>query len=128
MQHLQLTPLTQLLHVGNLECDEGWFKRGVSPLPSLSHPPSHSITSSTPQGRSSTATDPNPPHVRRKLIMLSILISHPEYGLVLYETGGGENYPEIWGSPANDVFARTDYTPAQELAAQIAITGHNIKD
>ncbi|KAF2204185.1 Metallo-hydrolase/oxidoreductase [Delitschia confertaspora ATCC 74209] len=96
-----------LLHVGNLECDEGWFKRA---------------------GGTSTASNPNPPHTRRKLIMLSILIEHPTEGLILYETGGGKDYPEVWGAPANDVFARVDYDSSQELDAQIARTGHNIKD
>jgi glyoxylase-like metal-dependent hydrolase (beta-lactamase superfamily II) len=66
--------------------------------------------------------------VRRKLIMLCILIEHPTEGLILYETGGGENYPEVWGAPTNDVFARVDYNPEQELAVQIKKTGHDIKD
>jgi glyoxylase-like metal-dependent hydrolase (beta-lactamase superfamily II) len=46
----------------------------------------------------------------------------------LFETGAGPDYPEVWGAPLNDIFARVDYTKDQELDAQIAKTGHNIKD
>lgn len=96
-----------LLHVGNLECDEGWFKRAAN---------------------TSTLSTPNPPSSRRKLILLSILISHPTAGLILYETGAGDTYPTIVGPQVNDIFARVDYTPAMNLSAQIACTGNQIED
>ncbi|KAF2460029.1 beta-lactamase-like protein [Lineolata rhizophorae] len=102
-----VNPLEQILHVGNLECEEGWFKRA---------------------GGVSTRSNPNPTPERRKLMMVSILISHPTEGLILYETGGGTDYPEVWGPQISDVFARVDYEPEQELDAQIAKTGNDIKD
>ncbi|KAF2187731.1 Metallo-hydrolase/oxidoreductase [Zopfia rhizophila CBS 207.26] len=96
-----------LLHVGNLECDEGWFFRA---------------------GNASKLSDPNPTNKRRRLIMLSYLISHPTEGLILYETGAGSDYPEVVGPQVNDVFGRVDYEPSQNLDAQIARTGNDIKD
>lgn len=38
------------------------------------------------------------------------------------------DYPEIWGAPLNDIFARVDYDESQEIDKQIEKTGHNIKD
>ncbi|KAF2442278.1 Metallo-hydrolase/oxidoreductase [Karstenula rhodostoma CBS 690.94] len=96
-----------ILHVGNLEADEGWFKRA---------------------GNTSTLSNKNPENQRRKLIMLSILIEHPTDGLILYETGAGDNYPEVVGSPINDIFARVDHDKSMDLPAQIKKTGHDIKD
>lgn len=96
-----------LLHCGNIEADEGWFTRG---------------------GGTSTASNPNPQHGRRKGVIISVLIEHPTEGLIIFETGGGKNYPEVWGAPLNDIFARVDYEPEHELDAQIKKTGHDIKD
>jgi glyoxylase-like metal-dependent hydrolase (beta-lactamase superfamily II) len=56
------------------------------------------------------------------------LIEHPTEGLILFETGGGKDYPEVWGAPLNDIFARVDYSEDHELDAQIKKTGHDIKD
>ncbi|ORY04016.1 beta-lactamase-like protein [Clohesyomyces aquaticus] len=95
------------LHLGNLECDEGFFKRA---------------------GGVSTVSNPNPPSLRRKLIMMAILISHPTFGLILFETGAGSDYPEIAGPQSNDVFARVDWDSSMDLAAQIKLTGNDIKD
>ena len=60
--------------------------------------------------------------------MLSILIEHPTEGLILYETGAGDDYPEAAGSPSNDIFARVDYDDSMKLSEQIKKTGHDIKD
>lgn len=60
--------------------------------------------------------------------MLACLIEHPIEGLILYETGAGDDYPEVVGPQVQDVFARVDYTPDMNLEAQIALTGNNIKD
>jgi glyoxylase-like metal-dependent hydrolase (beta-lactamase superfamily II) len=60
--------------------------------------------------------------------MVSVLIEHPVDGLILFETGSGKDYPEIWGAPINDIFARVDYSEDQELDVQIKKTGHDIKD
>jgi len=57
-----------------------------------------------------------------------VLIEHPTEGLVLFETGSGKDYPEVWGPPLNDIFARVDYQPEHELDAAIAKTGHSVKD
>lgn len=62
------------------------------------------------------------------MIVLSILIEHPTEGLIIFETGSGKDYPEVWGAPINDIFARVDYTEDQELDAAIAKTGNDIKD
>ena len=46
----------------------------------------------------------------------------------MFETGAGPNYPEVWGAPLNDLFARVDYVEDQELDKAIEKTGHSIKD
>lgn len=55
--------------------------------------------------------------------MISALIDHPIDGLILFETGGGEDYPTTWGAPLNDLFARVDYVEDQELASAVQKTG-----
>lgn len=60
--------------------------------------------------------------------MLAFLIEHPTHGLILYETGAGDEYPEVVGPVVNDIFARVDYTPAMNLEAQIESTGHKLCD
>lgn len=75
-----------------------------------------------------TASNPTQLALRRKAVIISVLIEHPTEGLILFETGGGDNYPEVWGAPLNDIFARVDYSPEHELPAQIKKTGHDIKD
>lgn len=75
-----------------------------------------------------TASNPTQIAPRRKAVIISVLIEHPTEGLILFETGGGDNYPEVWGAPLNDIFARVDYSPEHELPAQIKKTGHDIKD
>jgi glyoxylase-like metal-dependent hydrolase (beta-lactamase superfamily II) len=60
--------------------------------------------------------------------MISALISHPTEGLVLFETGAGKDYPEVWGPQLNDIFAREGYIEDQELDAAIQKTGNDIKD
>jgi hypothetical protein len=62
------------------------------------------------------------------MVMITALIEHPEEGLLLYETGAGKDYPEVWGPQLADVFARVDYTEDMELDAAIAKTGHSLKD
>ncbi|KAJ1603450.1 hypothetical protein NDA14_006759 [Ustilago hordei] len=95
--------------LGYLQADAGWFKRG---------------------GNTSTMSNPKGPAEpeRRDLIMYSVLIEHPTEGLILWETGCGKNYPEVWGAPLNDIFARSRYEPEHELEAAIVKTGNNIKD
>lgn len=93
--------------MGFIEADAGWFLRG---------------------GGTSTKSNPNPDAVRKQGVIVSVLIEHPTEGLILFETGGGKDYPEVWGAPLNDIFARVDYTEDHELPAQIKKTGHDIKD
>ena len=76
----------------------------------------------------STGSNPNAPRQRGRGVIISALIEHPTEGLILFETGAGPDYPEVWGAPLNDLFARVDYTPDQELDKAIEKTGHNIKD
>lgn len=93
--------------MGNLEADAAFFLRGAG---------------------TSSKSNPDPAHLRRELIICSALIEHPTEGLILFETGAGKDYPDVWGAPANDIFARVNYREDQELDAQIAKTGHSIKD
>lgn len=58
--------------------------------------------------------------------MYVVLIDHPSEGLILWETGCGRDYPEIWGMPVADIFARSRYEPEQELDAAIAKVGYSI--
>lgn len=76
----------------------------------------------------STKSQPNPGVTRRTLVIIAALIEHPTEGLILFETGAGEDYPEVWGAPLNDIFAREEYLPEHELPAAIKKTGHDIKD
>ena len=93
--------------MGDLEVDHGWFIRAAN---------------------ASSLSNPNPTNQRRRLVMLAYLIEHPTEGLILYETGAGEDYPEIVGPPVQDVFSRVDYDKSMNLDAQIALTGHKIED
>jgi hypothetical protein len=45
-------------------------------------------------GGTTTASNPTSVSKRRKAVIISVLIEHPTEGLILFETGGGENYPE----------------------------------
>ncbi|KAH7350792.1 beta-lactamase-like protein [Rhexocercosporidium sp. MPI-PUGE-AT-0058] len=79
-------------------------------------------------GGTSVMSAPKVESQRRELAIISILISHPTEGLILYETGAGKDYPTVWGAPLNDIFARINYSEDQELPAAIAATGNDIKD
>jgi glyoxylase-like metal-dependent hydrolase (beta-lactamase superfamily II) len=109
--HFQTTVLdliqSQLLHLGDLEADDGWFMRAAN---------------------TSTLSNPSPTNKRRRLIMLSVLIEHPTEGLILFETGGGEDYPKLAGAAIQDVFSRVDHDKSKNLDEQIALTGHKIED
>ncbi|EPQ27503.1 uncharacterized protein PFL1_05041 [Pseudozyma flocculosa PF-1] len=109
---LNRAPPGTKMHViclGYLAADAGWFFRG---------------------GNTSTMSDPTGPAKpeRRDLVMYSVLIDHPTEGLILWETGSGKDYPQVWGAPLNDIFARTRYEPEHELDAAIAKAGYSIKD
>jgi glyoxylase-like metal-dependent hydrolase (beta-lactamase superfamily II) len=84
--------------------------------------------SNSEQANASSTSNPNPTHARRSLVMISVLIEHPDEGLILFETGAGKDYPEIWGPQLVDLFARVDYTADMELDAAIKKTNHDIKD
>ncbi|KAG7412445.1 N-acyl homoserine lactonase [Fusarium oxysporum f. sp. rapae] len=60
--------------------------------------------------------------------MISVVIEHPEDGLLLYETGAGKDYPEVWGPQLADIFARGEHSEDLELDAVVKKTGHDIKD
>ena len=61
-------------------------------------------------------------------MLISALIEYPTEGLILFETGSGRDYPEVIGAPANDIFARVEYTDDYILGRAIAKTGHSIHD
>jgi hypothetical protein len=65
---------------------------------------------------------------RRELPMYAVLINNPHGGLIIYETGAGVDYPEVWGPDLVDVFARVRYEPKHELKNAIETTGHKIED
>ncbi|KAF5627610.1 metallo-hydrolase oxidoreductase [Fusarium sp. NRRL 25303] len=96
-----------LLHIGNLVADEGVF---------------------LPFGNVCTASHPISENKRRHLVMMSVLIEHPEDGLLLYATGTGKDYPVVWGPQLANIFARGGYSEDMELGAAIKKTGHDIKD
>ncbi|RKK16457.1 hypothetical protein BFJ66_g5755 [Fusarium oxysporum f. sp. cepae] len=96
-----------LLHIGNLVVDEAVF---------------------LPFGNVCTASHPISESKRRDLVMISVLIEHPEDGFFLYETGAGKDYPEVWGPQLADIFARGEHNEDLELDAAIKKTGHDIKD
>ena len=60
--------------------------------------------------------------------MYCVLIDHPHEGVVLWETGSGVDYPEIWGPIQSDAFQRVKYEPRHELKAAIEATGHRLED
>lgn len=62
------------------------------------------------------------------MVIISVLILHPVDGLILFETGPGKDYPEVWGPQLIDIFARDGYTKDMELDAAIKKTGNDIKD
>jgi glyoxylase-like metal-dependent hydrolase (beta-lactamase superfamily II) len=97
-----------VLNVGYLQADAGWFLRGAN-----------TSLMSNPAGA-------NGKPERRDLVMYVVLIDHPTEGLILWETGCGRDYPEIWGMPLADIFARSRYEPEQELDAAIAKVGYSI--
>ncbi|KAK5130787.1 hypothetical protein LTR08_001677 [Meristemomyces frigidus] len=98
-----------LLEVGWLEADEGFVLRG---------------------GNTSVYSQKDKSFVnkRRLLPMYCVLIDHPIEGLILWETGSGKNYPQVWGPALSDVFTRVRYEPAHELDAAIEATGHKLED
>jgi hypothetical protein len=98
-----------ILEGGWLECDEAFVVRG-----------SNSSLKST-ENKSFV-------NKRRELPMYCILIEHPHEGLILWETGCGKDYPEIWGPVVSDIFARIKYEPQHELRAAVEATGNRIED
>jgi glyoxylase-like metal-dependent hydrolase (beta-lactamase superfamily II) len=98
-----------VLEVGWLECDEGFVVRG---------------------GNTSLKSNEKDSFVnkRREMPMYCILIDHPHEGLILWETGCGKDYPEVWGPAVSDIFARVKYEPQHELRAAVEATGNKIEN
>ncbi|KAJ9656680.1 hypothetical protein H2198_004799 [Neophaeococcomyces mojaviensis] len=98
-----------VLVVGWLECDEGFVVRG---------------------GNTSVKSKEKETFVnkRRELPMYCILVEHPHEGLILWETGCGKDYPEVWGPVVSDIFSRVRYEPQHELRAAVEATGNKIED
>ena len=98
-----------LLEVGWLECDEAFVMRGGN------------VSLKSTEARSFV-------NKRRELPMYCVLISHPHEGLILWETGSGKEYPEVWGPVVSDVFCRVRYEPKHELRAAIEATGNRVEE
>ena len=98
-----------LLETGWLECDEGYVIRSAnSSLKSTEH---NSFINK-----------------RRKLISYCVLIDHPHEGVILYDTGCGKDYPEVWGPIVADVFARVDYEPEKhDLEKAVVRAGYTLE-
>lgn len=65
---------------------------------------------------------------RRQLPIYCCLIEHPIEGCILWETGCGKDYPEVWGPAVIDVFTRVRYEEKHELKNAIEATGHTLED
>lgn len=98
-----------LLEVGWLECDAGYLVRGGN----------------TSLGSTAGKSFVNE---RRELPMYCVLIDHPHEGLILWETGSGDEYTRHCGPINSDIFPRIRYEPEHRLEAAIAATGHKIED
>jgi hypothetical protein len=98
-----------LLECGWLEADEAFMIRGAN----------------TSLGSTADKAFVNK---RREMPMYCVLIEHPHEGLILWETGSGKDYPEVWGPQLADVFTRVRYEAKHELDAQIEATGHKVED
>jgi hypothetical protein len=98
-----------ILEVGWLECDEAFVIRGGN------------ASLKSTEGKSFV-------NKRRELPMFCVLIDHPHEGVILYETGSGVEYPEVWGPQISDIFARVRYEPKHELKNAIEATGHKLED
>lgn len=98
-----------MLEVGWLECDEGFVVRGAN------------------QSRKSTEHQAFV-NKRRQMPVYCILIDHPHEGLILWDTGCGTDYPEVWGPAMSDVFARVRYEPQHELRAAVKMAGYDLED
>lgn len=98
-----------VLEVGWLECDEAFVVRG---------------------GNTSLKSTQDSAFVnkRRELPMYCVLIEHSHEGLLLWETGCGKDYPEVWGPAVSDVFSRVRYEEKHELKAAIEATGNKLED
>lgn len=98
-----------LLECGWLECDEGFVTRG---------------------GNTSLSSTKDKEFVnkRRQLPVYCCLIDHPTEGVILWETGCGKDYPEVWGPQLHDVFTRVRYEEKHELKNAIEATGHKLED
>ncbi|RDL35488.1 Metallo-beta-lactamase superfamily protein [Venustampulla echinocandica] len=103
-----------ILNLGTLTIDEGWY----------------AITGrySVRAGNTSTGGNKNPENKQRDLVVMAVLIQHPQAGLILFETGCAENVDIKWGFPATDLFPRTVYNEEHKLPAAIKSTGNDIKD
>lgn len=96
-----------LLETGWLECDEGFLIRA---------------------GNSSGKSYEHKSFVnkRRELPSFCVLIEHPAEGLILWDTGCGKDYPQVWGPTISDAFARVRYESKHELRSAIETTGHTL--
>lgn len=72
---------------------------------------------------------PPQPHTRRELIMISLLLYYPGFGLILFDTGSAEDVIASWGQKAVECQPRIWSKEKNGLPEAIKATGAGtIKD
>jgi hypothetical protein len=115
----------KLLHMSDIEHDGGFASTGVSASANYRNNP----CSTRPQANFGSKSNPHPKaHKRRHLVQIPALISHPDEGLILFETSSGKNWATVWDPPFNDLFAHIESTADKEIHAATSETGHSINE
>jgi glyoxylase-like metal-dependent hydrolase (beta-lactamase superfamily II) len=100
--------MVQLLNLGSLSTDVGNVVSGATNY---------------------TVNAPPQVHERRELIMISALVSLPNFGLVLFDVGSCEDVINNWGESKNACLPRVWKKEVNGLAEAIKATGAgDIKD
>ncbi|CUM67376.1 uncharacterized protein PRCAT00005070001 [Priceomyces carsonii] len=101
-----------LVTLGELEADASWFLEGANS-----------------QTKSQYDQGIVPSHKRVRLQMYSVLIDHPNEGLILYEVGPGKaGWKEKWGDQILDNFCAPEEGQGQSLDIALNSLGYDIKE
>ena len=76
----------------------------------------------------STASEPSPASLRRKVAIIGALVEHPKVGPVLFDTGAAANFKELWPVVVQELFAITRYDDENHLDAAIQAAGFGLDD